>query len=187
MRVRVIHISIDVELFEDSILSAESPLDIYREEFSEMMRQASAELDARDYIPMLSEKLMEVKYKSNYAGSRSYQYVYFKLDDDFKVKVVLDVRISDHRLRSITYKSGKLKMTGEENKKEWLKSEGQYKFVDEADMDLAEDAEDPEFINIWLDYKESNNVPLSIFIDSTECFSFNDATSVLIRRIDKLP
>ena len=187
MRVRVIHINIDVELIEGIKAAEGTPLDEHSDEFEVMMKAARSALDDRDYFPVLGEKLMEAKYKSNYRGSKSLQYIYFKFDDDLKVKLVLDVRVSDHRLPAAKSHSGKVKMSGDDNKKRWLKEKGQYEFVNEEGFDFSEEVLDPEFINIWMGYNNITGHPLSIFIDDHECFTFEEATQVLLKRINKLP
>ena len=87
---KVIHI--DIVMCKEALQIASSQnIDITRDEFFEGIINKLAE---KEYYPRLAIPLMKKKYKSNRSDSE--YYVFLKLEDDLRVKVVVDIRLSDH-------------------------------------------------------------------------------------------
>lgn len=88
---KVVHISIDIEQMSDSKISAASQKSMTQEEF---FNQVVDYLDKNGFEPR--RPIADMKKTLHSPFSESEYYTFLKTDDSLRIKVVLDIRISEH-------------------------------------------------------------------------------------------
>ncbi len=88
---KVVHIAITIKMTEDEVISASSKKHLTRDEFFDRVFNY---LDSKGFDPMLPIARMKTELKSPFSNSE--YYTFLKVTDDKRLKVVLDIRLTDH-------------------------------------------------------------------------------------------
>lgn len=164
---RVIHLSI-VIYRDNRIESAVTDIDTNDVFFSKMIEH----LESADYLPYLSLAAMKKLFHSPYSNSE--YYTFLKVDNNAKVKLVLDIRFADHH--SPQYG----KVSAYDRHKNFM-PKGRNANVKQDGFDTK--CSQSEFYDIEF-YEQPS---LKIVIDGKPSYTVKDALSVLDSKIAQLP
>lgn len=101
-KTRVLHWNIEITPQDAEVYSATSILDTKSDEFSSFEGSMVRMLEDANY-------LLHKQYDSNEPGSISKYYEFLKLTDDLKVKLLVSIRISDHKVPDKKVKGKRMK------------------------------------------------------------------------------
>lgn len=165
-----IHISIDIDEGIESIASS-SKKGITREEFLDKVINS---LQEHGYIPRLPVDKMKELLKSPF--SESEYYTFLKIEDNQRIKVVLDIRLSEHRLTEWGRHSAV------DRHKHYMETELIPQLAEERQLDGT--AAQPEMIGVT-----EIKAPLFdlIYIDDELFNNYSEALAEMETKIDSLP
>lgn len=163
-------INIIVEFSEDHSISASINLEDLRSQFFEPVVRMLEEVD---YLPMLSIEVMRKMWHSPFSDSE--YYTFLKWEDNRHIKVVLDVRLSDHPAPEYGNYSAR---------ERHIHDMKQRKFPDiGSEFDSEMNDTDAEYYDVM--YVESDDV--DIRIDGESFDSIESALNEMQRRVNELP
>jgi len=168
---KTIHIEIEISEVNPNI-TASKQLNISKEEF---LSKVAEDLKAKGYIPRESLELMKHSFKSPF--SQSEYYTFLKVENESYIKVVLDLRLSDHPLNDYG------NYTGRERHLYHMKTQTLPEIANEFNFNY-DDNSDTEFSDVI--GKESTLLTI-ISVDGTLFTSYLEAYDFLHKKIQELP
>ena len=143
------------------------------DEIQSFFNQMIDHLSDADFLPYYSIELMQKMFHSNRSDSE--YYIFLKLTDDEKIKLILDIRFSDHS----SPEHGDI--DSHDRHIDYMETVRR-KEISET---LGIDCEDSEVDFIDISYKDPSKF-FEIDIDKQQTFSVDEALRVFDSKIDKL-
>lgn len=168
-RWKIVHLDIVIHVVNDQIAASESIDNGSDYFFSQLIEH----IMNADFSPYLSLEAMKQKFKSPYSPSE--YYVFLRVSDDEKIKLILDIRYSNHR----SIQHGR---TSAHNRHIGYMKNGRRKEVNE-DIGMHADEADVAFMDVA--YLDKNDV-VEIDIDKQQTFSISEALKVVDSKLSKL-